>query len=294
MTRRLTWLAVIAVCAALAVTLVRPAERLVRHLAGQITITAEGLQRQDIAPRADAVDTASIRALAPFGSVDAPQTTTAPSDQGRQLDVRLSGVLVAPDPAASRALVLIGGKGGFYRVGDEVAPDAILMTVRSDAVGIEVDGTLRDYGFDGLIGDDTPGPVAPAETPETGGSAQDRFAASVVPGRGSLDLRDPPPPENTEEYIALWRQRIIENPNGVLETIGLEAGDNGYTIKQDPNIGVTLAGLRPGDVVTRVNGQAVGNPEKDRTFYDEIAASGHARLEVVRGGEKILMSFPLR
>ena len=58
--------------------------------------------------------------------------------------------------------------------------------------------------------------------------------------------------------------------------------------------GVKLAGLKAGDRVARVNGQTVGNIEKDRKFFDEVAASGVARLEVVRDDKTFVLSFPLR
>jgi len=70
--------------------------------------------------------------------------------------------------------------------------------------------------------------------------------------------------------------------------------ENGYRVKEDPNIGVTLAGLKPGDVITSLNGQTVGDLARDKELYDEVAASGIARLEVFRNGKAILLTFPLR
>ncbi|WP_407492950.1 type II secretion system protein N [Pseudooceanicola sp. MF1-13] len=296
MKRRLIWAMVLLMLAGLTATLIPPAVTLARHLAGQITIPVEGLRRDATAARDETgVDMAPILAFAPFGLPVQTATATQTSPSASRLDLTLSGVLVAPKPQDSRALIVLSGAAGFHRIGDELTADAVLVEITSDKVGVEINAEVQYYGFEGLMTDD-PQNVATAEVPEAKqtGSAADRFASSVVPGRGSLDLREGPPPESTQEYIALWRQRIIENPNNVLATIGLEPGSNGYTIKENPNIGVTLAGLKTGDVVTRVNGQTVGDPAQDQKYYDEIAASGHARLEVVRDGEKILMSFPLR
>ncbi|OWU84706.1 hypothetical protein ATO6_10170 [Oceanicola sp. 22II-s10i] len=300
MSRALIWIVVVTALAALSATLFRPAERLARHLAGQVTVAGMDLDRPVSQDRTQAeTDVSNILAFAPFGDPAMPESEAPDTPTGRVLDLALRGVLAAQDQASSRALILVSGKGGFYRVGDNLARDAVLTAINPETVEVEVDGTAQTYGFDGILRDDEPVASASAtgdadETASTTGSPLDRFNASVTAGRGSLDLREAPPPETTQEYIAMWRQRIIDSPNEVLETIGLVAGADGYTIREDPNTGVILAGLRPGDVVTRVNGQSVGDPEQDTAFYDEVAASGHARLEVVRGDEKILMSFPLR
>jgi len=43
-----------------------------------------------------------------------------------------------------------------------------------------------------------------------------------------------------------------------------------------------------------VNGQSVGDVDKDRALYDVIAESGQARIEIERDGRTIMMSFPLQ
>ncbi|KKL73166.1 hypothetical protein LCGC14_2077640, partial [marine sediment metagenome] len=102
------------------------------------------------------------------------------------------------------------------------------------------------------------------------------------------------PPQTTDDYIQLWRKRIHQNPAQVLNDIGLIASDEGYVIAEQHDSGVRLAGLRPGDLVSRVNGQQVGNVEQDVSFFDEVAASDQARLEIQRDGETIVLSFPLK
>jgi general secretion pathway protein C len=79
-----------------------------------------------------------------------------------------------------------------------------------------------------------------------------------------------------------------------MNRVGIELVENGYRVRTDPNIGVTLAGLRPGDVITSLNGQSIGDMEQDRILYDDVAAAGIARLEVVRDGQTMLLTFPLR
>lgn len=80
----------------------------------------------------------------------------------------------------------------------------------------------------------------------------------------------------------------------MLTAIGLIPTPEGYVISEQHDSGVGQAGLRAGDLVKTVNGQAVGNVEQDRQLYDDVAASGMARIEIERDGRTIVMSFPLQ
>ncbi|MGR3502571.1 type II secretion system protein N [Pseudaestuariivita sp.] len=240
-------------------------------------------------------DLAAIARFAPFGEAPSapPERTTSGS---ATLNVVLRGVLLDGDPTQSRAFVSAEGVTATYRVGDTVGP-AELVAINADTITLRLDDRLRIVGFDGLIdGTEAPAGESASEdaAPEAPSDPFARLAAAIVPGQGSIDLRDVPPPETTEEYIDLWRDRIAQNPQAAMDTVGVELVENGYRVKEDPNIGVTLAGLRPGDVITTLNGQAVGDLARDRELYDEVAAAGIARLEVVRDGKAILLTFPLR
>jgi general secretion pathway protein C len=79
----------------------------------------------------------------------------------------------------------------------------------------------------------------------------------------------------------------------MLDQIGLVARENVYRVSEQHDSGVTLAGIRTGDLVRTVNGQPVGNVDRDRRLFDAVAATGLARLEIERDGETIVMSFPL-
>lgn len=289
------WILCSLVVLALSITLVPPAADLARHLGGQVSLASAPLD-SDTQPTNEAkgIDTDTILAFAPFGDAKRPEVA-ATKQIVPPLNITLQGILVSKIKSDSRALVLVAGKANFFKVGDKLLESATLTEIENDAILVTIADRTQRYGFEGVRNTETAilsGLNAPDMVPQP--SASDRLGSLLVPGRGSLDLRESPPPETTAEYVALWRKRIIDDPISVLDTIGLVPSAQGYTVSQNPNIGVTLAGLKPGDLVTRVNGQSVGNPDRDRAFYDEIAASGHARLEVVRGDEQLLMSFPLR
>jgi len=246
---------------------------------------------QSAAPAPVPVDLVPAVALAPFGSTaQAPQTTSTP--EATTLDLALRGILLQSDPALSFALIATDGTTLRYASGDSIADKAVLIEINDRHVVLDVDGTRQILGFpNGDMAD-----LSIDQTPEnpTPLSNLDRLQAALSVGSGSIEIKDPPPPETTEDYISMWRARIIRNPNQVLGEIGLLATEKGYIVDETHDPGVKLAGLKAGDRVARVNGQTVGNIEQDRKFFDDVAASGVARLEVVRGDKTFVLSFPLR
>ena len=237
------------------------------------------------------VDLVSAVALAPFGSAKPDQQVTQAPEK-TTLDLALRGILQQSDPSLSFALIATDGTTLRYAIGDSIAGKATLIEINDRHVVLDVDGVRQILGFPNAdIADLSAGDVPAGPTPL---SNLDRLQAALSVGSGSIEIEDPPPPETTEEYISMWRERIIRNPNQVLDEIGLLPTEKGYIVDETHDPGVKLAGLKAGDLVARVNGQTVGNTEEDRKFFDEVAASGVARLEVVRDDKTFVLSFPLR
>lgn len=295
MIARLAWAGVAVAILAILASLGLATAQLVKHRAGVTTVTPFGLP--DLPSRSSETtptDLTAITDLAPFGRAVQTNAREEASSATQMPSVALRGVLLDPDLTQSRAFLHVGSAVGVYKIGDDVASGELIRIDR-ETVTLRSEGADFVVGFDGVIGaeDDPPAPAAASS--ETGGSDPfARLAAAIVAGQGSIDLRAAPPPETTEEYIDLWRERIVRNPQEAMDRVGVELVENGYRVKPDPNIGVTLAGLRPGDVITGLNGQSVGNLEQDRILYDEVAAAGIARVEVERDGQALLLTFPLR
>jgi general secretion pathway protein C len=224
-------------------------------------------------------DIGPILGLALFGTQPDAVVADAPIGE-TTLDLTLMGVVVRTDPALSRALIAKAGTSGQYGPGDALTDRATLVEVATDHVVLNVEGTLQTLSFP-VPGDAS----APQPTAMTG---TDRLLAAVTA------QAEPAPPETTTDYIDLWRERLTANPGEVLSAIGLIPTPDGYVIADQHDSGVDQAGLRAGDLVKTVNGQAVGDVEKDRVFYNDVAASGMARIEIERDGRTIVMSFPLQ
>lgn len=287
------WMVVALFGVAVLVSLALSGLELARHSAGHTRIQPLAMPAPLISeagklPR----NLSSITELELFGQAikkDLPTDTDAPRTS---LNLTLHGVLIGSEAKRSRALIRSAGAIGVYQLGDKIGA-AELMTVGPNAITVLLDDEQFVIGFDGAQDDferslSTPEKVTQNEDPFA------RMAAAIVPGQGSIDLRDPPPPQTTDDYIALWRDRITRNPQAAMDRVGVELVENGYRVKENPNIGVTLAGLRPNDVITKLNGQSVGDTEQDRILYDDVAAAGIARIEVIRDGQTMMLTFPLR
>ena len=68
----------------------------------------------------------------------------------------------------------------------------------------------------------------------------------------------------------------------------------GFELKQDRGLPLLQkAGLREGDVIVAVNGQAFASEEKLMELPQEIAGSNIAEFEIERGGKRMKLSLPV-
>ena len=233
-------------------------------------------------PAAPQVDVAPIVALNPFGAV--PEAEPAAPVAETALDLVLRGVLMNPDPDRSMALISAAGPARGYRPGDAVSAQAILVEILAGHVVLEVDGRREILSFP-----ERDGPGA-----RRAGPTQDAGLNRLrdVLGRQNADAT--PASDDVQGWLEVWRERIRRNPGEAVASIGLTPTEDGYMVAERHDAALRRAGLRAGDVVTRVNGQAVGDADRDRALFDEVAASGLARVEVRRGGRVVTLTFPLK
>lgn len=224
------------------------------------------------------LDLAPILAFAPFGSAVAP--AAAPEVVGETgLGLILVGVTLATPAAQSRAIIAGGdsGRADSYAIGAQITAAASLEEVTRTHVVLRVEGRLETLSFA------KPGSARPAATGGT--DLRNLIPQAAEPAA---------PADDPDAVIARYRAAILQNPQSVMARLGLEVTDQGYRITEAASPGVLQAGFRPGDVVTTVNGQKVGDIPSDQRYFDEVAASGNARVELQRDGQAIVMTFPLR
>lgn len=232
---------------------------------------------------ASTVSIEPILALSPFGRLVEPGEPEAPAEE-TSLGLTLHGVVIADQAEASSAIISgPSGPARSYAVGQEIVAAATLAEVRGGYVVLRVDGRREVLSF----------PVERRAGASAGSGGAAALRALVTGGGNAAPAADSGSDE-PEAVIARYRDRIQANPQTVLDDLGLVATDQGYRVAGSASNSVRRAGLNPGDVVEKVNGQQVGNIEQDRRLFDEVAASGHARIEVLRNGQRVVMSFPLR
>jgi general secretion pathway protein C len=224
----------------------------------------------DAAPAPERVDLDPILAFAPFGSAtpvaqpDAPVPTT---DTG----LTLLGIALAEPATQSRAIIAGGDiPVSSYGAGSPITASVTLDTVFPDHVILQVNGAPEALYFT-----------------ETEAAASTDLENLIVTDEDPL-ANDP------DTVIARYRAQILQNPQTVMDRLGLQATDQGYLITDAAMPGVRQAGFQPGDLVTTVNGKPVGNVTEDQSYFDEVAASDRATVEVQRDGQTIVMTFPLR
>lgn len=221
----------------------------------------------------NAVDLNAITSAALFG-IYAPPATPTGTDLGSvpdtQLNLTLLGILAdGRNPDQSRAL--IGTQGGDekpYSVGDDIARGVTLQAIFPDRVILARGGQLETLRLD----KDAPGsgsllPGAAPAAPSEGVSAN--AAASLAAIRTQL-LADP---SKVADYI---RVQPVNSGNGI----------NGYRIYPGKDRSIfTAAGLRPGDIVTAVNGVQLNDPGKSLQLLSDLSQSSQLNLTVDRGGQ---------
>ncbi|MBC8129399.1 MAG: hypothetical protein H7Y08_03645 [Rhizobiaceae bacterium] len=258
------------------VAVARAAATLTWSLSGQT-----GTQVLDIAtafaePRQDrAVETAPIIRLAPFGTAAAPVVVEAAKETS--LGLVLHGVVVAAPEASIAVIASNAGRAEIYGVGDSVEGRATVLEVMNDKVMLRVGGSVESLSFPN-----------PAQKPSGVANIVAGITNSGLPAVGAV-------PRSTQTpVLEEYRRRITHNPKSLLDSVGLSVSQDGYRVDQNATSTVLRAGLRPGDLISKVNGERVGDIERDRLLMDTIIASGQVRIEVMREGRPVFMSFPLK
>lgn len=271
------------------------------HLAGEPGEPVPVPEAQQSPAMRQPADLDAIMALAPFGRQI--RETGVELAQETSLGLVLQGVVAAAPADASIAMIREkSGQAEPYRIGDQVPGGATLEIVHPDHVVLRVAGRLETLSFtDGLEQASRSGGGAASVRAMLSPSAQ-ATAAAGLPSREqafAAAARQPVPEAasnalSADQIVDSFRKQIAANPQTVLDNLGVATADDGYEITEDSPPTVRLAGFRPGDIVTSVNGKAVGNIESDRDLFEEVVASGRARVVVMRDGKQITMSFPLR
>ncbi len=208
-----------------------------------------------------------------FGDYQAPadaglaQMDKAPDTR---LALTLLGILAADEDRGSRAL--IGDSGGEekpYAIGDKVPGGVNLQAIFPDRVILSRNGQLETLRLD----KDKPGaPLAASVSRGTGGAPGSTVTAE------------------TAEMLAKVRDQLLQDPAKASDYIRVQPANiggeqRGYRIYPGRDRSVfNQAGLRPGDIVTSVNGVQLNDPAQALQMLADLSQASTLNLTVERGG----------
>ncbi len=116
--------------------------------------------------------------------------------------------------------------------------------------------------------------------------------ALMLPKRdtGGAAMRPPPPPSPSTASLERVQQLVRDNPGVIGEIMRPQAvladgRQRGYRVYPGPNQqAFNRLGLRPGDLVTAINGTTLDDPNRGGEIFGTLASVAEARVTVVRNG----------
>jgi general secretion pathway protein C len=218
-----------------------------------------------------------------FGKADDPasKAKVVPTENvpETQLNLTLRGVFAVHDQKEAFAIIAnAGGNDEHYKVGAQIPGGVTVKEIYADHVLLSKNDRLetlrlpkKSANFDGNV----------KTTPPTrkGGRPGARPPRSPAGGPVSQQLQG-------------YRDRILSNPMEAMDLVQMqpvtEAGKlKGYRLspKRDRQL-FRQAGLRPGDVVTSVNGISLSDPASMGQVMALLSTANSFNLVVERGGRE--------
>ena len=186
-----------------------------------------------------------------------------------RLDLSLLGILAATAERGSRAL--IGSSNGEekpYSIGDDVVRGVSLQAIFPDRVILSRAGQLETLR---LNKDGPPTPLSAAAAQAEPAAALGADTAAMLSNIRGQVLADP---SRASEYIRVQPASV----NGQLRGYRLYPGRD--------RTAFTAAGLRPGDLVTQVNGIQLNDAGTALQMLGQLSEANNLTVVVERGGQQ--------
>jgi len=178
----------------------------------------------------------------------------------------LAGTIASQDPKHGVAIISDGGPSKVYSVGDNVS-GATLHSVYLDHVILDRAGVLETLMLPRQLAGSRP--MAAVRRP---GGADPRTVAAVDNIR-RLVQQDPGILDQVMRTVASY-----DNAAGKLRGFRAYPGRNRAIFNK--------LGLKPGDLVTAINGTVLDDPQHSQEVFNTIQTSDHVTVTIERGGQK--------
>ncbi|WP_372707492.1 type II secretion system protein N [Brevundimonas sp.] len=231
---------------------------------------------------------ATILAYAPFGGGAGGAGGLAVDSLG----LVLKGIVYQASGAGSAALIAAGdGLVQTFVVGQAPVGSVVIESIQNDHVVLSSGGRReilalpKPTGGAGSVVGTVPAPAsAPVSTPSAS-PASEAALASSSPVATTVARA-------TSQRTA--QPAVASSPAMSASALGVSSTPQGYVVGADSAPQLIRAGLRPGDVIKSLNGQALGNPATDQQVFERAAAVGRARVEIIRDNRTVTLTIPLR
>lgn len=203
------------------------------------------------------------------------ETAALAANADANLQLQLQGVVVANPSSNSSAVIKVNDIADRYMIGDNIENSSFRLTeVYWDRIVLQQsNGAIKQLKF---IGIENLNQSMIAET-----SQSNQPATSPV--------TQPQTNNNNQQAIGQAIDKIQENREQYLKSMGVNAaGGQGYEVTdQTPSALRNKLGLRSGDRIISLNGQAVGQGQSDAQLLEQAKKEGKVKIEIKRGDQVI-------
>jgi len=196
-----------------------------------------------------------VAGVATGNAANAPDTTLA---------LTLHGIVAGKRAADSRALIVVNGDEEPYAVGAQLPGGAVIRSIYPDRVLLARDGRLEALRL---------------PTDDTGGPSPGMQPAALQPQ--AVPTQD----------LSQLRQEIADNPQRLMDVVrAMPVMDHGkltgYRIYPAGNPSqFNQLGLKPGDVVSAVNGIPLTDPAQSMRVLSSLRTSEQVSVTLIRNGQ---------
>jgi type II secretion system protein C len=201
-------------------------------------------------------------------------------------DLAAVGVVLARSPERSVAILRAGGKTRVVAVG-ESAFGGRLVSVGLETVTLEFEGQRVGIRLQA---------AAPAPAPAPPASLAAGSRPALPPGSPPVD---PATPHRSMNRVEVQRRLGEEIPRILAETAVVPVTEEGRVVglqvtRMPEGSLLTDAGLRPGDVVTRINDVQIDGMATLIGLWPRLQNARDLRAVVLRGGQPVSLAVTLR
>lgn len=234
-----------------------------------------------------------------FGTADVKHKKAAPVVKKQtRLNLKLMGI-VAQDTNNRLAIIeLSKGKQSVFSIGQEPQSGVKIHDILPEKIILEHNGQLEELLLPKLektIGRSASKPPIslPKAAPEPRAPTLNQAANGLINPAAALNPADSLP---TDDLSAL-RDAVTNNPERLLEIASAsEATDKdgnfiGFRLSPGKNRKLFRSlDLRPGDVVTSVNGTVLDSPAKGISIMGQLAGASSINITVRRGDQEVTIN----